>query len=150
MCVVPGPASQDAVFKRVYASPGLQCDGSAVFQFLKVRYSIAETFFRPHFRNRFVCPKYCGSADYISICLHLEVSVASRTFYSSVEGRKKQCRKALAPSTHYSGKYYRRQIVFTKQKEHCRPRCTFYVQMNYKCTMQTRALQARVRASSSR
>ncbi len=25
MCVVPGPASQDAVIKRVYASPGLQC-----------------------------------------------------------------------------------------------------------------------------
>jgi hypothetical protein len=26
ICVVPGPASQDAVFKRVYASPGLQCE----------------------------------------------------------------------------------------------------------------------------
>ena len=26
MCVVPGPASQVAVIKRVYASPGLQCD----------------------------------------------------------------------------------------------------------------------------
>ncbi len=25
MCVVPGPASQDAVFKRVYASPSLPC-----------------------------------------------------------------------------------------------------------------------------
>ncbi len=25
MCVVPGPASQVAVIKRVYASPGLQC-----------------------------------------------------------------------------------------------------------------------------
>ncbi len=25
MCVVPGPASQDAVIKRKYASPGLQC-----------------------------------------------------------------------------------------------------------------------------
>jgi hypothetical protein len=26
MYVVPGPASQDAVIKRVYASPGLQCE----------------------------------------------------------------------------------------------------------------------------
>jgi hypothetical protein len=26
MCVVPGPDSQDAVFKRVYASPGLRLD----------------------------------------------------------------------------------------------------------------------------
>jgi hypothetical protein len=25
MCVVPRPPSQDPVFKRVYASPGLQC-----------------------------------------------------------------------------------------------------------------------------
>jgi hypothetical protein len=25
MCIVPGPALQDAVVKRVYASPGLQC-----------------------------------------------------------------------------------------------------------------------------
>ncbi len=25
MCVVPGPALQDAVFKRVYTSQGLQC-----------------------------------------------------------------------------------------------------------------------------
>jgi hypothetical protein len=30
MCVVPGPASQDAVFKSVYASPGLQCKGGLV------------------------------------------------------------------------------------------------------------------------
>jgi hypothetical protein len=29
MCVVPGPASQDAVIKRVYASPGLQCSVGA-------------------------------------------------------------------------------------------------------------------------
>ncbi len=27
MCVVPEPASQDAVFKRTYASPGLRCGG---------------------------------------------------------------------------------------------------------------------------
>ncbi len=25
MCIVPGPASQVAVFKRIYALPGLQC-----------------------------------------------------------------------------------------------------------------------------
>jgi hypothetical protein len=28
MCVVPGPASQDVVIIRVYASPGLQCVSS--------------------------------------------------------------------------------------------------------------------------
>ncbi len=28
MCVVPGPASQVAVMKRIYALPGLQCRGS--------------------------------------------------------------------------------------------------------------------------
>jgi hypothetical protein len=33
MCLVPGSASQDAVFKRVYASPGLQC-GLMVVMFI--------------------------------------------------------------------------------------------------------------------
>jgi hypothetical protein len=33
MCVVPGPDSQDAVFKRVYASPGLQCKGFKINAF---------------------------------------------------------------------------------------------------------------------
>ncbi len=28
MWVVPGPASQDAVFKRIFALPGLQCTNS--------------------------------------------------------------------------------------------------------------------------
>jgi hypothetical protein len=28
MCVVPGPASQDAVFKHIYALPGFQCISS--------------------------------------------------------------------------------------------------------------------------
>jgi hypothetical protein len=33
MSVVPGPASQDAVFKRVLASPGLQCSDQSNFEY---------------------------------------------------------------------------------------------------------------------
>ncbi len=36
MSVVPGPASQDAVIKRVLASPGLQCIYNEDFLFKRI------------------------------------------------------------------------------------------------------------------
>jgi hypothetical protein len=44
MCVVPGPASQDAVFKGVYASPGLQCcccdEVRVLVTFMRCKYTV--------------------------------------------------------------------------------------------------------------
>jgi hypothetical protein len=37
MCVVPGPASQDTVIKRVYASQGLQCINRYLYQYEPLR-----------------------------------------------------------------------------------------------------------------
>ncbi len=53
MCAVPGPASQDAVFKRVYASPGLQCSHVAHQYVLCLSYMIMLLDFKRNSRMEF-------------------------------------------------------------------------------------------------